>query len=123
MQQTLMTGRGESNKGGPTRSNPHLTTGLTETNREETTVGTVETVEIIEGLKRSNCQVSEIGYIQEKILNSIRAQDLIEMSLQMPIMIMLRSIKRIKNTSSTRSTSLSHGLWKGMTLVKFIIGK
>ena len=126
MQQTLMIGRGESNKGGPTRSNPRLTTGLTETNREETTVGTVETVEtvvIIEGLKRSNCQVSEIGYTQEKILNSIRAQDLIEMSLQMPIMIMLRSIKRIKNTSSTRSTSLSHGLWKGMTLVKFIIGK
>ena len=123
MQQTLMTGRGESNKGGPTRSNPHLTTGLTETNREETTVGTVETVEIIEGLKRSNCQVSEIGYTQEKILNSIRAQDLIEMSLQMPIMIMLRSIKRIKNTSSTRSTSSNHGLWKGMTLVKFIIGK
>lgn len=118
-----MIGRGENNKGGPTRSNPHLTTGLTETNREETTVGTVETVEIIEGLKRSNCQVSEIGYTQEKILNSIRAQDLIEMSLQMPIMIMLWSIKRIKNTSFTRSTSLSHGLWKGMTLVKFIIGK
>ena len=121
-----MTGRGESNKGGQTKSNLHLTTGLTETNLEETTVGTVgivETVVIIGGLKRSNSQVSEIGYIQEKILNSIRAQDLIEMNLQMPIMIMLWSIKRIKNTSSTRSISSSHGLLKGMTLVKFIIGK
>jgi CheY-like chemotaxis protein len=124
-----MIGRGESNKGGQTKSNLHLTTGLTETNLEETTVGTVgtvgivETVVIIEGLKRSNSQVSEIGFTQEKILNSIRAQDLIEMSLQMPIMIMLRSIKRIKNTSSTKSISSSHGLLKGMTLVKFIIGK
>lgn len=117
MQLTWMTGRGENNKGGPTRSNPLLIIGLTEINREE------ETVEIIEGLKRSNSLVLEIGYIQEKILNSIRAQDSIGMSSQMPIMIMLRSIKRIKNTSSIRSTSLSHGLWKGMTLVKFIIGK
>ena len=123
MQLTWMTGRGESNKGGLTRSNPRLTIGLTETNREEETVGIVETVEIIEGQKRSNSQVLEIDYIQEKILNSIRAQDLIEMSLQMPIMIMLQNTKRIKNMSSIRSTSLRHGLWEGMTLVKYIIGK
>ena len=118
-----MTGRGESNKGVPTRSNLPQIIGLTETTQEEGTVAIAATEETIGGLKRSSYQVSEIGYIQEKILNSTRAQDLIGMSLQMPIMIMLPSIKRIRNMSSIRSISSSHGSWKGMTQVRFIIGK
>ena len=123
MQQTWMTGRGESNKGGPTRSNLHQTTGLTVRNQEEGTEETEETAATIGDPKRSSSLVSEIGYIQEKILNSIRAQDLIEMSLQMPIMIMLQSIKKTRNMSSIRSINSSHGSSKGMTQVKFIIGK
>lgn len=122
-QQIWMTAKGESNRGEPIRTDLLLITDPTVKNLEEETEETEETGAITEDLKRFSSPVSEIGYTPGKILSFIKAQDLIETSLQRRTTTMWQSIKRIKNTNSIKSTSLSLGSLRDMTPVKSSIGK
>ena len=115
-----MTAKGESSKGEQIKRGHLPITDHTVRNLEGETE---ETEEITEGLKRFNSQASETGYIPGKILSCIKARDLIETSWQRHTTIMWLSTKKIKNMNFTRNISLSHGLWRDTTPVKFTFGK